>query len=221
MKIKEINTLIKMSGYTKDFSIFEYRLKNYGVEDRNLKLLWKIYKLILFTDYVPDKIRDTFKNPVKVVARKYHLSEGTIKKEVYDFFNQNIARDITNKDGIIYDIIDNKVSDEDLNIIEKVVDELLKNSNYVENILYNNFSIDIFDNVEYNGHNIEDDEFEKIRNKLVYFSIPWQLEQLKMVDKNQLGYIKYILTHSDEKLEKIDIDRKKELLAFLRISKGE
>ena len=223
MKIKEFSRLLKMAGNTKSREVFKYRLEYNNVKGDNINLLWKMYKLIVYTDYTPNKVRDTFYtgNTHRSVAKKYGVVEGTIKKELYDFFTKKVSNDI-GRDGIIDDLIDNKLNKEDVIKIDRIVEDLLRMSNFIVDFFEDNFSINIFDNAEYNKTiNISDEDFEKIRNKIIFFSIPWQIEQKNLLSKEHLGYVEYLLTSNDDMLSKIDIDRKKELIVFLRLKESE
>lgn len=220
MKIGTISKLVKDVEYTTDRQAFELRMKIQCVDEKNIPLLWKIYKLIIMTDYAPKRVRETFNKGVtyKDIAEKDGVNIGTVKRQVHNFSRKMV--EVWGDEDIINILREGKDIEESyLENIELLVDDCLKNSELLLENLEDKFSVNILKNVDMglNFSGIGRDDFIMLRNKLVSFSIPSQEFILKNLDNKLLSYGVYLLTTPYDNMNPEDRSRKKELVGFTKI----
>lgn len=221
MKTISITRLCKDVEYTMNKDVFELRLKYKKVPDKYISILWKFYYLIKFTDFAPDRMRDLFSRSTTYqdVADKYEVSLGAIKTEVF-LFTKSVSEIFP------IDFIDMIKNGEELDetyykYTDTILGELIQNSKAVFYGLQDSFTVNIFEdvNIKEDFSNITDDDYLKLRSKLVIFSKPSQDFIYENMDKNLLNYGAYLLCTKDGLLSDKDKERKEDLLKFTKLEK--
>lgn len=221
MKVSTVTKLTKIVENTRDKGSFKLRLKFYGIEnERYIRFMWKVYKLIHFTNMFPEKIRKTLWEGGKYaeLARKYDVPYNSLKTEVY-----LACRDFLGMLDIdpVKEMLEFKELDEEkLKDVEYILDDKLENNEIlIDDLLEHNLTIDVTD-VDYEGEDFSDinrDDFIKLRDKLVYFSKPSQKFIYDNIDERMKKYAAYLLDNPKHKLSKEDRERRGEILKFTKI----
>ena len=222
MKVMSINRLSKVVEFTKDREVFNLRLKYYGIKDfRITNLLWKIYKLVHFTDYPPLKVKEALSKGEKYadVAEKYGVKEGTIKKEVHDFGYK--LQKLWG--GDIWEMIENEeIEGEDVYVkeLERIVDDSLSNCNViVEDLVEDKFVVDVFSyaDLKEDFKEISNEDYHYVKNLFSGLSKKVLETKIGNADKYLVSYGVYLLVTPERELTDLEKERKKELLLFTKL----
>ena len=219
MKTVSISQMARVVENTKNRDAFEFRLKFSGVDEKYIDVLWKIYKLIHLTDYAPERVREVFKRDTTYadVADRHNVAIGTIKREVHAFskkLRQSWGGDLWEMLMEGEDIDDDYVKE-----LEVIVEDSLSSVNILQENLEDKFVVDLmkYVNISQQFGEISNEDFVWLRQKLVSFSKEAQKFILENTDKKLLSYGIYLLSTDDKKLNKLDRERKEELLKFTMI----
>lgn len=219
MKTISITRLCKDVEYTNNKKIFEARLKFKKIPEKYIELLWKFYRLIKFTDFTSDRIKDLFSRGTSYqqVADKYGITLGAVKTDVF-LFTKSLS-EIFPIDFIAI-IRDGKDLDEEYyTYVDVILDEIYSNVHVNYYDIKDSFSVDIFSisNTNQDFSDISTEDYLSLRDKLVMFSKPSQEFVLKNMDNKLLSYGVYLLTTKEEFLSEVDKERKKDLMKFTKI----
>lgn len=219
MKTISITRLCKDVEYTMNKDVFELRLKFKQIPDKYVGILWKFYFLIKFTDYTPVRIKDllTRDTTYQDVADRHGVTLGAVKTEMF-LFTKSLA-EIFPIDfvGIIRDGGD--IEESYHKYVDLILDELIDNSKVDFYDLKDSFTVDIFKSADIEGDfsHITDDDYIKLRNKLVTFSKPSQQFIFENMDRTLVNYGVYLLVTKEENLNEQDRERKRDLMKFTKL----